>query len=256
MGVSGRRPAVRRARFCRRPSGCPVAGLFIGFGARWAGRLHLRSRHLRGGPPADGSRATTATFVVTAVLVAQARLAREHAMTAPRVRGFATLAGIAFGFWLAWTRTTNFDQIAGPLLRRRRYLWLMFATGVATAASACRPCAAPRPDAGHPRARLVADGPPAAAPPGRRRAVRDWLGAGWRVPRTDCGAAGTRTVVGPVHAGGPVRRHRAGGRRLGPAAVGRRHRVTLRRSAGARRRRRLRAGAQRMSSTLTPKRSA
>jgi uncharacterized membrane protein YedE/YeeE len=41
---------------------------------------------------------------------------------------------VAFGFWLAWTRMTDFDQIVGALLLRRAYLWLMFATGVATAA--------------------------------------------------------------------------------------------------------------------------
>jgi uncharacterized protein len=43
-----------------------------------------------------------------------------------------TLFGIAFGFWLAWTRMTDFDQIVGALLLRRAYLWLMFATGVVT----------------------------------------------------------------------------------------------------------------------------
>jgi uncharacterized protein len=40
--------------------------------------------------------------------------------------------GVAFGFWLAWTRMTDFDQIVGALLLRRAYLWLMFATGVLT----------------------------------------------------------------------------------------------------------------------------
>ncbi|MFL5305392.1 MAG: DUF6691 family protein [Polyangia bacterium] len=55
-------------------------------------------------------------------------------MTSTRVRGGAALAGIAFGFWLAWTRMTDFDQIVGALLLQRSYLWLMFATGVATAA--------------------------------------------------------------------------------------------------------------------------
>jgi uncharacterized protein len=43
-----------------------------------------------------------------------------------------TTLGIAFGFWLAWTRMTDFDQIVGALLLRRAYLWLMFATGVVT----------------------------------------------------------------------------------------------------------------------------
>ena len=43
-----------------------------------------------------------------------------------------TALGIAFGFWLAWTRMTDFDQIVGALLLRRAYLWLMFATGVGT----------------------------------------------------------------------------------------------------------------------------
>jgi hypothetical protein len=43
-----------------------------------------------------------------------------------------TLFGIAFGFWLAWTRMTDFDQIVGALLLQRAYLWLMFATGVLT----------------------------------------------------------------------------------------------------------------------------
>lgn len=45
-----------------------------------------------------------------------------------------TLFGIAFGFWLAWTGMTDFDQIVGALLLRRAYLWLMFAAGVATTA--------------------------------------------------------------------------------------------------------------------------
>lgn len=44
----------------------------------------------------------------------------------------ATVFGIAFGFWLAWTRMTDFDQIVGALLLQHAYLWLMFATGVAT----------------------------------------------------------------------------------------------------------------------------
>ena len=44
----------------------------------------------------------------------------------------AALFGIAFGFWLAWTRMTDFDQIVGALLLQRAYLWLMFATGVVT----------------------------------------------------------------------------------------------------------------------------
>ena len=46
---------------------------------------------------------------------------------------FAATLGIGFGFWLAWTRMTDFDQIVGALLLRQAYLWLMFATGVATA---------------------------------------------------------------------------------------------------------------------------
>jgi uncharacterized membrane protein YedE/YeeE len=49
-------------------------------------------------------------------------------------RGLLAAAfGIAFGFWLAWTRMTDFDQIVGALLLQRSYLWLMFATGVLTA---------------------------------------------------------------------------------------------------------------------------
>jgi uncharacterized protein len=55
-------------------------------------------------------------------------------MTGMRVRAPAALAGVAFGFWLAWTRMTDFDQIVGALLLRRSYLWLVFATGVVTAA--------------------------------------------------------------------------------------------------------------------------
>jgi uncharacterized membrane protein YedE/YeeE len=46
----------------------------------------------------------------------------------------STGVGVAFGFWLAWTRMTDFYQIVGALLLRRPYLWLMFATGVVTAA--------------------------------------------------------------------------------------------------------------------------
>ncbi|HVZ86549.1 MAG TPA: DUF6691 family protein [Polyangia bacterium] len=46
----------------------------------------------------------------------------------------AAMFGVAFGFWLAWTRMTDADQIIGALLLRRSYLWLMFATGVATTA--------------------------------------------------------------------------------------------------------------------------
>jgi uncharacterized membrane protein YedE/YeeE len=46
----------------------------------------------------------------------------------------ATIFGIAFGFWLAWTRMTDFNQIVGALLLRHAYLWLMFATGVVTVA--------------------------------------------------------------------------------------------------------------------------
>lgn len=44
-------------------------------------------------------------------------------------RVIAALFGVGFGFWLAWTRMTDFDQIVGALLQRRAYLWLMFATG-------------------------------------------------------------------------------------------------------------------------------
>lgn len=47
-------------------------------------------------------------------------------------RAAALLFGTAFGFWLAWTHMTDFDQIVGALLFHRAYLWLMFATGVAT----------------------------------------------------------------------------------------------------------------------------
>ena len=47
-------------------------------------------------------------------------------------RVIAALFGVGFGFWLAWTRMTDFDQIVGALLQRRAYLWLMFATGVFT----------------------------------------------------------------------------------------------------------------------------
>jgi uncharacterized protein len=47
-------------------------------------------------------------------------------------RSVAALFGVAFGFWLAWTHMTDFDQIVGALLFRRPYLWLMFGTGVAT----------------------------------------------------------------------------------------------------------------------------
>lgn len=55
-------------------------------------------------------------------------------MKGGRARLPAAGLGVAFGFWLAWTRMTDFDQIVGALLFRRPYLWLMFATGVATAA--------------------------------------------------------------------------------------------------------------------------
>ncbi|HVY39618.1 MAG TPA: DUF6691 family protein [Polyangia bacterium] len=55
-------------------------------------------------------------------------------MTTGRLRAPAALAGVGFGFWLAWTRMTDPDQILGALLLRRGYLWLLFATGVATAA--------------------------------------------------------------------------------------------------------------------------
>jgi uncharacterized membrane protein YedE/YeeE len=47
-------------------------------------------------------------------------------------RAAAVVFGIAFGFWLAWTHMTDFDQIVGALLFHHAYLWLMFATGVAT----------------------------------------------------------------------------------------------------------------------------
>ncbi len=49
-----------------------------------------------------------------------------------RKRVIAGLFGVGFGFWLAWTRMTDFDQIVGALLLQRAYLWLMFATGVFT----------------------------------------------------------------------------------------------------------------------------
>jgi uncharacterized protein len=49
-----------------------------------------------------------------------------------RQRLLAAAFGLAFGFWLAWTRMTDFDQIVGALLLERAYLWLMFATGVVT----------------------------------------------------------------------------------------------------------------------------
>ena len=42
--------------------------------------------------------------------------------------------GIAFGFWLAWARLTDYDQIVGGLTLRSFYLWLLFGTGVATTA--------------------------------------------------------------------------------------------------------------------------
>jgi uncharacterized membrane protein YedE/YeeE len=47
-------------------------------------------------------------------------------------RGVGLLFGVAFGFWLAWARLTDYDQIVGGLLFRSSYLWLLFATGVAT----------------------------------------------------------------------------------------------------------------------------
>ena len=50
-----------------------------------------------------------------------------------RRRLWAALFGLGFGFWLAWTRMTDFGQVVGALLFRRAYLWLMFATGAATA---------------------------------------------------------------------------------------------------------------------------
>ncbi len=59
-------------------------------------------------------------------------------MNRGRARIPAALVGAAFGFWLAWTRMTDFDQIVGALLLRRPYLWLMFATGVATTAIGLR----------------------------------------------------------------------------------------------------------------------
>jgi len=47
-------------------------------------------------------------------------------------RGIGLLFGTAFGFWLAWARLTDYDQIVAGLLFRSWYLWLLFATGVAT----------------------------------------------------------------------------------------------------------------------------
>ncbi|HVR63704.1 MAG TPA: DUF6691 family protein [Polyangia bacterium] len=42
--------------------------------------------------------------------------------------------GVAFGFWLAWARLTDYRAIVGALRFQSFYLWLLFATGVATTA--------------------------------------------------------------------------------------------------------------------------
>lgn len=50
-----------------------------------------------------------------------------------RVAGL--IFGVAFGFWLSWTGFTSYDVIQGALLLREQYLWLMFPTAVAAAAT-------------------------------------------------------------------------------------------------------------------------
>ena len=121
----------------RRDSGSKLllllgAGGLIGFGARWAGGCTSGHGICGVGRLQKGSLLATATFVGTAVLTAQLVWRRDGTIAVRRSLLATTLLGIAFGFWLAWTRMTDFDQIVGALLLRRAYLWLMFATGVAT----------------------------------------------------------------------------------------------------------------------------
>ena len=97
-------------------------------------------------------------------------------MSRPGTRAAATAVGVAFGFWLAWTRMTDFEQIVGALLLQRAYLWLMFATGVVTAAVGLQLLR-------RTHARTILGGQPIAWPavtPQRRHVVGGVLfGAGW-----------------------------------------------------------------------------
>ncbi len=108
-------------------------------------------------------------------------------------RAAATGVGVAFGFWLAWTRMTDFNQIVGALLLRRPYLWLMFATGVATAAVGLQALR-------RLRARTLASGQPIAWPvvlPQRRHLVGGALfGAGWALAGTCPGPIAAQLGLG------------------------------------------------------------
>jgi hypothetical protein len=57
-------------------------------------------------------------------------------MAAARTQKVAGLVfGIAFGFWLSWTRFTSYDVIQGALLFNDFYMWLMFPTAVVASAA-------------------------------------------------------------------------------------------------------------------------